>query len=153
MLTEVNNYWVDENNNQWSTDKWNREDAEEASAGLRNCQNCRDCWNCRDCQDCQDCRGCQNCQNCWDCQDCQNCRDYKDDPARIIGPQMGSRLDHPVVYWQGENVQCVVGCFRGNLDDLEEKVRETHYNNEKHLNDYLKFIKVVRNTIKELNYE
>jgi hypothetical protein len=58
---------------------------------------------------------------------------------------MGSRGDIPVVYWlEPGKEQCIVGCFRGTLDQLETKVKETHQNNKKHLEDYLKFIQNVR---------
>ncbi len=58
---------------------------------------------------------------------------------------MGSRAGAPKVYWvkAGEE-QCVVGCFRGTLDELEAKVNETHKDNPKHLHDYPTFIKAVR---------
>lgn len=58
---------------------------------------------------------------------------------------MGSRNDTPTVYWleQGKE-QCVVGCFQGTLDQLEEKVKTTHKDNPEHLHNYLKFIKNVR---------
>ncbi len=58
---------------------------------------------------------------------------------------MGSRNDCPAVYWTavGEE-QCVVGCFRGTLNELEEAVRETHRDNATHLHDYLTFIEAVR---------
>jgi hypothetical protein len=58
---------------------------------------------------------------------------------------MGSRDDIPAVYWlEPGKEQCIVGCFRGTLDELEAKVKETHKNNPEHLNNYLKFIKNVR---------
>jgi hypothetical protein len=58
---------------------------------------------------------------------------------------MGSRGDTPAVYWlEPGKEQCVVGCFRGTLDQLEAKVKETHANNPEHLKNYLKFIKNVR---------
>lgn len=58
---------------------------------------------------------------------------------------MGSRNRTPTVYWTkaGEE-QCVVSCFRGTLDELEARVKETHKDNQKHLHDYLTFIKAVR---------
>jgi hypothetical protein len=58
---------------------------------------------------------------------------------------MGSRNDTPTVYWlEAGKEQCVVGCFRGNLNDLEKKVKETHADNAEHLQSYLKFIKMVK---------
>lgn len=58
---------------------------------------------------------------------------------------MGSRSDFPAVYWNkvGKE-QCVVGCFRGTLLELEEKVKETHKNNPEHYENYMNFIKGVR---------
>ena len=58
---------------------------------------------------------------------------------------MGRRNDSPAVYWTtiGEE-QCVVGCFRGTLNELEEAVRKTHQNNATYLHEYLTFIEAVR---------
>jgi hypothetical protein len=58
---------------------------------------------------------------------------------------MGSRHDYPSIYWtsMGEE-QCVVGCFRGTLNELEEAVRVTHRDNATYLHDYLTFIEAVR---------
>lgn len=63
---------------------------------------------------------------------------------------MGSRGDTPTVYWiKPGKEQCVVGCFRGTLDELEARVQETHKDNPEHLKNYLKFIELVRNYQKE----
>jgi hypothetical protein len=58
---------------------------------------------------------------------------------------MGSREDNPTVYWvkTGEE-QCVVGCFRGTLAELEKAVEKTHKDNPVYLMQYRKFIKAVR---------
>jgi hypothetical protein len=58
---------------------------------------------------------------------------------------MGSRNDNPTVYWvtPGKE-QCVVGCFRGTLNELEVAVKIRHECNQEHLNAYLTFIEAVR---------
>lgn len=58
---------------------------------------------------------------------------------------MGRRNDNPIVYWNeiGKE-QCVVGCFIGTLSELEKKVKETHKNNKKYYDDYMKFIENCR---------
>lgn len=65
---------------------------------------------------------------------------------------MGSRNDTPQVYWitSGEE-QCIVGCFKGTLSELEKAVRETHRDNPKHLRNYLRFIGLVRDYQKSVN--
>ena len=75
-------YWVDENNNGWSKERYSKEKAEELSKTLVNCANCNDCTNCRNCidcigcsycRDCISCGGCSYCRNCYNCNDCTNC--------------------------------------------------------------------------------
>jgi hypothetical protein len=58
---------------------------------------------------------------------------------------MGSRWGTPKVYWlkPGEE-QCVVGCFKGTLDELEERVKKTHQDKQEHLKNYMEFIQKVR---------
>lgn len=58
---------------------------------------------------------------------------------------MGSRNDFPIVYWNeiGKE-QCIVGCFRGTLSELEKKVKLRHKNNKKHYEEYKRFIDSVR---------
>jgi len=58
---------------------------------------------------------------------------------------MGSRQDNPAVYWTtiGEE-QCVVGCFRGTLSELEAAAKETHRDRPEYLKEYLTFIEAVR---------
>ena len=131
MSIRTENGWhIDENNNRWDADFYTAEQAEAFSQTLKDC---RDCSYCRGCSDCRYCRGCSYCSDC------------RENPQRIFGWKMGSRGDTPAVYWKEPGKeQCVVGCFRGTLDELEAKVKETHANNPEHLENYLKFIKKVR---------
>ena len=43
-----------------------------------------------------------------------------------VTPCIGSRNDNTTIYWLDGNVQVVCGCFRGDLDDFEARVREVH---------------------------
>jgi hypothetical protein len=52
------------------------------------------------------------------------------------------------VYWIGDNIQCVVGCFRGDLTALETKVKE-NYPSGKHHDDYMEFIRIAKWLINE----
>lgn len=110
-----------------------------------NCSRCSRCNYCRHCCRCDRCGRCAGCNRCDRCSGCTYCNGYTVNPQRIYGRIMGSRNDTPAVYWvkAGEE-QCVVGCFRGTLDELEARVKETHKDNPKHLHDYLRFIKGVR---------
>lgn len=117
----------------------------------RDCNSCNDCTDCGYCADCDDCNYCHSCTNCSYCDDCRSCGNFDRNPQRIVGWQMGRREDTPIVYWlEVGKEQCVVGCFRGNLNELEEKVKETHKDNSKHLNDYLQWIEKVRKYQKEM---
>lgn len=112
------------------------------------CTNCVGCLNCRYCDNCSNCIECVRCTQCVVCQNCTQCtacEDFKENPERIVGFTMGRRADQPVVYWlkPGEE-QCVVGCFRGTLAELETEVKKTHKDNQQHLTDYLGWINAVR---------
>ena len=110
---------------------------------------CTDCDHCHSCEDCDDCDTCRYCTKCNHCKHCYSCSNFDRDPQRIVGPIMGSRDDTPTVYWLNVGKeQCVVGCFRGDLNELEKKVKYTHKNNPKHLNDYLQWIEKVRKYMK-----
>ena len=134
-MKKINNYWVDENNNRWSCDWYSEEIAEQLSKTLINCSGCIDCIDCIDCRDCRDCRGCSY---------CSGCRGYNDNPMRYVSPRIGSRNDNTTFYYLNGDMQIVCGCFRGDLEEFERAVRETHKNNEKHLADYLKEIEKVK---------
>ena len=163
-MKKENGYFIDENNNKWNDTLFNEEQAIKFSKSLINCkdcqdcqdcQNCRyclDCQDCKDCQDCQNCRYCQNCQNCRDCQNCQNCRDcrdYKQNPGRYTGRFIGSRKSQTIVYWNDEKTTVVCGCFINSLDNFEKKVIEKYDDKSIYGIEYRKFIKIVRNIIKE----
>ena len=154
-MQQINGYWVDENNNRWACSYYTAEQAEEYSATLINCLDCRDCekcLNCVSCRDCQDCRDCENCRGCQNCDDCHNCRycrgcgdckNYQDNPQRYVTPRIGSRRDRTTIYWLDGDVQVICGCFRGNLDEFEDRVRDVHGDN-KHGRAYMTEIAKVR---------
>ena len=148
-MRQINGYWVDANSNRWACSYYTAEQAEEYSATLINCLDCRNCQDCQDCQDCRDCWYCRNCWNCWYCRNCWNCRgcgdckNYQDNPQRYVTPCIGSRNDNTTIYWLDGNVQVVCGCFRGNLDEFETRVREVHGDSE-HGRAYMAEIAKVR---------
>lgn len=150
-------FWVDSRNNRWDDSWYSKEEAEYFSASLidcRNCTNCKFCNHCNDCSWCSYCRNCNGCSSCINCSycsgcsycnHCSDCDSFSKNPERVIGLKMGSRNDFPSVYWtKVGKEQCVVGCFRGTLDELEKAVEETHKNNKKYLTQYRKFIRLVR---------
>jgi hypothetical protein len=66
-----------------------------------------------------------------------------------VSKKIGSRNVQTTVYWTStENIQVVCGCFRGNLDEFEKAIKETHKYNEQHLSDYLNFVEKCKNFIK-----
>ena len=122
-MNKINNFYVDENNNRWDADIYTKSDAQTCSESLVNCHNCR---------------------NCRDCRNCHNCSDFNINPQRYVTPKVGSRDDNTTIYWVGNDVQVVCGCFRGNVDEWEAKIKETHKYNEKHLKDYLEQVENIK---------
>ena len=59
-----------------------------------------------------------------------------------VGP-IGSRND-TTTFYRGRDCKIYVscGCFNGDIDIFEKQVEETHKDNEKHKNDYLKAIEL-----------
>lgn len=123
----------------------------------RNCHNCRNCNNCRNCINCINCincyycyycRCCYYCDYCHDCHYCHNCHDYKQNPQRYTTKEIGSRNDQTTFYYgeteKGMEVQIICGCFRGNLEDFEKAVLETHKDNDLYRKQYLKEIEKVK---------
>ena len=123
----------------------------------RNCRNCRNCNNCRYCINCINCincyycyycRCCYYCDYCHNCRYCHYCHDYKSDPQKYTTGKIGSRNDQTTFYYgeteSGMEVQVVCGCFRGNLEEFEKAVLETHKDNDLYRKQYLKEIEKVK---------
>jgi hypothetical protein len=72
-LTYGYDSWFDENDNQFSFDRYTYEQAVKASRSLKNCELCYDCENCENCVECAECKNCVNCVNCTYCENCINC--------------------------------------------------------------------------------
>ena len=125
-MDKINNFYVDENNNRWDADIYTKSYAQKCSESLVYCHNCSDCSCCR------------------------NCSDFNINPQRYVTPKVGSRDDNTTIYWVGNDVQVVCGCFRGNVDEWEAKIKETHKYNEKHLKEYLEQVEHI-NKIMELS--
>lgn len=140
-MDKINNFYVDENNNRWDADIYTKSYAQKCSESLVYCHNCSDCSCCRNCSDCHNCH---NCHYCRDCSNCHNCSDFNINPQRYVTPKVGSRDDNTTIYWVGNDVQVVCGCFRGNVDEWEAKIKETHKYNEKHLKDYLEQVENIK---------
>jgi hypothetical protein len=113
-------YWVDENNNKWSVFFETEDSALLKSVTLINCNNCNNC---------------------------NNCRNYNENPQRIISQKIGSRSSQTTIYWNDStNIQVICGCFRGNLEQFKEKVKQVHGNN-KYAREYFNFIEKVKQFI------
>ena len=116
-------YYCDENNNKWSESLETLENAIKKSESLSDCRYCIDCSYCSDCSDCSD---------------------YKTNPQRFVTKKIGSRNDNTSFYWTNNtDLHVVCGCFRGDLEEFELKVKEVH-SNTIHLNSYLKEIEKVK---------
>ena len=120
MVALVNGRYVDENNNSWDADCETLESAEEKSKTLK------DCSGCSGCSDCSGCSGCSDCSRCSRCSRCSGCAGYKQNPQIIMSPVLGSRSSQTALYWVGENVQIVCGCFRGDIAAFRKAVGDRH---------------------------
>jgi hypothetical protein len=139
---QTENHWVI-GTNKWSVVNYTKEQAEMHSRNLINCSYCIDCLGCIDCIDCIDCINCSYCIDCLGCIKCSYCIDFKTNPERITSPILGSRDSQTTFYWNNEKEQIVCGCFKGTLLEFEEKIKETHGDNE-FAQGYLKWIDAVK---------
>jgi hypothetical protein len=73
MITLLNGYYVDDNNNRWNSSIYTLDQAAEDSATLINCNRCTNCANCSSCDSCTNCDRCDNCNHCNHCTDCGSC--------------------------------------------------------------------------------
>lgn len=169
-ITEDLNYWII-GTNKWSKSEYTKEQAERYSDTLINCQNCSDCSDCSYCSDCSSCSNCSSCRDCSDCSNCSSCRycsscsycrycsscsscsscrdcsDFKTNPQRITSPSLGSRNSQTTYYWNKEKEQIVCGCFKGTLQEFENKIKETHLEND-FAKGYFQWIKKVKEYLK-----
>ena len=134
-MKKLNNYWTDANNNKWNASIYSKDQALKQSASLVNCS------------DCSRCSGCSDCSRCSGCYDCS---DYKENPKRITSGLIGSRKATTYVYWTSpEDIQVVCGCFKSDLQDFEKQVTKNYPSGQYH-DEYMKFIKVAKYSIKNL---
>ena len=143
-MKQINDYWVDENNNRWDCELYTEAEAERCSKTLIDCTECTDCINCN------------NCNNCDYCDNCYNCTNFIENPQVYKTKKIGSRYSQTIFYYgetdKGMEVQVVCGCFRGNLEAFENAVMKTHANNDEYREQYLKEIAKVKSLF-ELNKE
>lgn len=57
---------------------------------------------------------------------CTNCREFKENPRRYISKEIGSRSSQTSVYWNDKIVQIVCRCFKGNLEEFEDRVNSVY---------------------------
>ena len=125
-MKNINGYWIDGNNNKWNENIYTKEQAELNSRTLVHCSYCRDCS---------------------DCSYCRNCSDCSENPQRYTTAKIGSRDSNTTFYWIKDVVQVVCGCFRGSLQEFEDKVKAT-YGRKKFGLQYTKEIKKVKYLVK-----
>ena len=58
--------------------------------------------------------------------------------------RIGSRNSCTYFFKTLSNIYVRCGCFFGTIDEFEQKVKETHENNEQYLKEYLEAIKYVK---------
>lgn len=120
----IDNYWVI-GSNKWNASIYTQEQAEKYSKTLINCQNCI------------------NCSDCSYCRSCSDCSYFKTNPQRITSSFLGSRNSQTTYYWDDKREQIICGCFKGTLEEFEEKVKITHGDND-FAKGYFKWIELVR---------
>jgi hypothetical protein len=59
-LMKIEELYIDENNNSWSTSRETFETATEKSNSLIDCSDCINCINCNNCINCKKCNYCNN---------------------------------------------------------------------------------------------
>lgn len=96
----INNRWVDENNNSWDANINTEESAQKKSNTMKNCS------------------------------DCSECSYFKTNPQRMTSSKIGSRNSQTTYYWTNEHEQIICGCFKGTLDEFEQRVKKIHGDNE-----------------------
>lgn len=158
MKAELKNgcWYVD--SNSWDANTYTQDQAEKYAETLMNCSNCRNCSacsgciscsdcsycsNCSYCRNCSYCSYCRNCSNCRNCRDCISCSDFELNPQRITSAKIGSRFDQSTYYFTDKHEQIVCGCFKGTLQEFEDRVNTVHGDSQ-HGKDYFKWIKAVK---------
>lgn len=134
MKAELKNgcWYVD--TNSWDANTYTQDQAEKYAETLMNCSDCRNCMDCMDCSGCSDCRNCR---------DCSGCSDFELNPQRITSAKIGSRFDQSTYYFTDKHEQIVCGCFKGTLQEFEDRVNTVHGDSQ-HGKDYFKWIKAVK---------
>ena len=68
-----------------------------------------------------------------------------------MSKNIGSRKSQTTIYILKNKIQVVCGCYKGNFEEFEVRVREVHQNNTQYLNEYLEFIEFAKQYIKYLD--
>ncbi|MCE5212631.1 MAG: hypothetical protein LLG40_13895 [Deltaproteobacteria bacterium] len=138
-MKKVNDRWVDNNNNSWSSTFNTEEQAIKKSETLINCRGCSDCCGCRDCSDCCDFRGCSGCRGCSDCSDC------KTQPKIYKTKNIGSRKSSTTFFQNENGIFVVCGCFQGTFNSFIEKVKNQYPDKtNQHRIEYEKEIEIAK---------
>ena len=135
-MKNINNNWVDKNNNSWNAENTTKEQAEAYSKTLI------------DCSDCHSCRSCRDCHSCSFSSDCRSCHNFTLNPQRYTTTNIGSRESQTTFYWDAEKVLVICGCFKNDMEHFEQKVKETYPAKHKHRLEYMKEIKKVKYLMK-----
>ena len=139
-VAQLKDGWWHVGTNRWDANITTKAEAVKYASTLIGCRNCR---NCRNCSYCRDCGDCSNCRYCSYCDDCSNCSGFKSNPQRITSGVMGSRNSQSTYYWNDEHEQVVCGCFKGSLQEFENRVKDVHGENEFGV-AYMKWINTIK---------
>lgn len=76
-MSSKEKYWVDKDNNKWSTEIYSEAQARFLSSTLVNCHECINCHELISCYNCENCIMCIKCISCTECYKCISCSDCK----------------------------------------------------------------------------
>ena len=61
-----------------------------------------------------------------------------------MSKRIGSRNAQTIAYIFDNKIQIVCGCWKGDLQAFEARVKEVHGENKKYLKEYTEYIKLVK---------
>ena len=172
---DINNLWIDDNNNSWDALAYSEDDATKLSETLVNCVDCYNCSHCNDCtkcnsssglSSCKNCFSCNNCSQCgtcyycegctlsyycFDCIDCYNC--YKlwgfKSAKKHIFRKIEKQKENVVFFWDSEKAIVLYDNHMYLIKNFEQKILNIHQNNEEYISKYLKLIKRIKKLIEK----
>lgn len=162
-MNQDDKYWLGDNGNRWSKSTFSKAEAIAADKSCTDCTDCTDCILCTDCTECTRCTDCFRCTGCTDCfrctgcfrctecarctectectectgcTGCTECTGFLMNPSRYGRTGLGADWSNTCVYWSGDKVQVVCGCFTGDISEFKAAVTKK-YGDKHSYHDYV----------------